>query len=223
MLNHLTTRIDNSGADELIANLKEIMKSADYCVEFVLNPGVIPLHFGNSIFVFYDSNHNEMKCDGYKVPVSKGIFSAGNHEKNDALHNLFDDRLFGNLAGIYRINQGQRQFLIYFIIEYKLLGDANHCIFEKQICDIGEANRDALKQLKDNGDVEKVENLRILNDINAGAQAVFVSNISRMNSAFGTPDYDVVLRFMLEKISCFYTMGVCVEYYAGEEVNPIVS
>ena len=90
------------------------MNTADYCVEFVLNE---VMAFGSSIFVFYDSNHNEIKFAGYKVPVPKGIFSAGNHEKNEALHHLFDDRLFTNLKSkYYDITEPERKFLIYFII-----------------------------------------------------------------------------------------------------------
>ena len=171
-----------------------------FCITFELNniPGV-GLPFGNTIFMFYDKDHYELPVEGYIPEILQKfgmVFAMGNDKKNELLHTIFAESLTDPIS----------TFLKYFIIEIKLLGDANHAIFSKRLVQEAKAEAEAEAEVGGGGEA---------------AEAGGMKEESQATIAIGTPDYDVVLRFVLEGLNVFYTTGACILYYPATPYNPV--
>jgi len=179
-----------------------------FCITFSLN--TIPevgIPYGDTIFTFYGKNHKENPVQDYlpqEIANFGNIFAMGNHKKNEALHHIF-----------VHAETPVNIFLKHFLIEIKLLGDANHAIFSNMFI-YGESQEPAaggggaggggaaagMEETVENQDTDEQSN-------------------KRKSIAFGTPDYDVVLRFVLERLNVFYTTGTCITYYQATAYDPI--
>jgi hypothetical protein len=179
--------------------LNERLRSPEthFCATFDLNEIGVPLPFGSRMILLYDANQDEMSTvDEYENPIEENprthrkIFAAGNSQKNRAL------------SRILRSTRPTDIFYKHFLLELKNLGDANHCIWLRQICDATE------------------EPNNIYSEAGVVARESTNNLINRANSAFGTPDYDVTLRFVLEGLGVFYFDATCVNYYPGGVADP---
>jgi len=193
--------------NEILQNVKETVRDAlnerlgspetHFCATFDLNNIGVPLPFGSRMILLYNANQDEMSTvEQYENPIEENprthrkIFAAGNSEKNKAL------------SKILRSTRPTDIFYKHFLLELKNLGDANHCIWLRQICDATE------------------EPNNIYSEAGVVARESTNNLINRANSAFGTPDYDVTLRFVLEGLGVFYFDATCVNYYPGGVADP---
>jgi hypothetical protein len=171
--------------------LEEVLQHTEYLITFDIDrktqvgipPTDIGNPFGDRIIMAFDENHNQINIPGYMTTIGRvggaagvmiDIFNRGNPRKNEYLKKIFEQ------SAPLTPNQ---KFLKHFLIEVKLLGDTNHCMFSRELID--------------------------KYGFNSG------------NIAFGTCDFDVVLRFILESVNVFYKAGACTKYYIGKKMNPI--
>ena len=178
-----------------------IPESAEYLITFDISGGVLDIipPLSNPMVMAFDNYHRQLKIPEYRDGIIN-ILNPGNDIKNKYLRSLFD---------IERRGEGltpKQKFLKYFLIEIKLLGDTNHCMFSREII---ANNPFPVPQMLGGGGVPQVQ----LDNSPTPP--------TRDNIAFGTCDFDVVLRFILENVNVFYKSGACTKYYLGKKMNPI--
>jgi hypothetical protein len=167
-----------------------IPQNTVYLITFHINgsaiPGVTPI--SNPIVMAFDRDHVQIDIEEYRRAYAIS-FNPGNDAKNERIKILLDAEE----------DNREQIFLKYFLIEVKLLGDTNHCMFSREL--IG--GTAAPSQL-------------------VGGESIMPFNPTPTdrNIAFGTCDYDLTLRFILEGVNVFYKEGVCTKYYTGKMMNP---
>ena len=190
----LTTGINmyNRSAGGSFPQVKDVTipQNTVYLITFDINgsaiPGVTPI--SNPIVMAFDRDHVQIDIEEYRRAYAIS-FNPGNDAKNERIKILLDAE---------EDNRTQI-FLKYFLIEVKLLGDTNHCMFSRELI----RGTAAPSQL-------------------VGGESIMPFNPTPTyrNIAFGTCDYDLTLRFILEGVNVFYKEGVCTKYYTGKMMNP---
>jgi hypothetical protein len=172
--------------------------------------------------MLFKEDHSQIRIPEYftsdgGIFSPHNIFNAGNEVKNKQLSKIFEEL---KILGSNQVKKEQLEFLKHFIIEVKLLGDVNHCMFSRELIDIRPAPpAGGGSAAGGGGSSSSSSSLFPL-----FPQLTPVQDEGRLtehNLAFGTNDYDVTLRFILEGINVFYHKGVCTKYYTSARLSSL--
>jgi hypothetical protein len=169
----------------------------EYLITFNINENALPQGvspLSNPMIMAFDIDHKQIPIESYEDGTIN-ILNPGNKIKNKYLKSLKDKAL-----------NPKQIFLQHFLIEVKLLGDTNHCMFSYELI---------------NGTALPAAPAQLIGGGGGGGIIPFIPPPNQRNIAFGTCDYDLTLRFILEGINIFYKEGVCSKYYTGKKMNPL--